>query len=793
MKQINTTILILFIAQLAFAQLEVKGTIKDNNGPVAYATVVLKDSTQSIKAYDISDEQGAFSISTQQGDYNIEVNSLGYQTWTQELQLDENMNLPAIILESAAQELTEVVVKHKVPLIEQKADRLVFNVASSVAASGGDAVDALRAAPGLNVEVDAIRMIGRGNSAVMINGRILRLSGEELVDFLASIPANDIQKIEIITNPPARYEASGGGGLINIVYKKGVRESWKNSTTASYTQNKYSIFSLRNNFSYNKNKVRFNLSLNGDKGYRNEFISIVTDYPAGVWDQKENRKSQRDNFSGRFALDYDLSKNTSVGFQYLGGIRAPDKEIDSNTSIFNADKTLSSVLDNDGIEERNVNNHSYNIHLFSRLDTLGRTISFDLDYFDYNNDLTRDFIVNQLSPNDELIAINQAAINTLDQKVDNYSAQVDVDHPIKFMNLSYGARVSFSKTLNDFISYNTITGTPVFDPGISNEFEYDENVQAVYVNGSKRISSKLQMQLGLRLENTITKGFSKTENQTNENDYLRLFPTFYIAYQPDQKNSYSFSYGRRINRPGFSDLNPFRYFFNSNSYSEGNPFLQPSFSDNFNFYYTYNRKLTTDIYFSTVSDGFGTIFAPDVEESTQVAVRRNFITEYSGGIGQIYSENLTSWWYSRNQIYLIGFDSKFNANVDAEPQFGLELYFSTSNSINLSKNTSMQVDFFYASPHNYSLYSYVGIYGLNIGLRQYFFSRKLQLGLLAHDIFDTGSLSSAISEVNGIKTDFGSNYSRRFVRLSLTYNFGNNKINVRNRNFGNDDARRRTN
>ncbi len=430
--------------------------------------------------------------------------------------------------------------------------------------------------------------------------------------------------------------------------------------------------------------------------------------------------------------------------------------------------------------------------MVSKLDTLGRVLSFDFDYFDYDYDQDRNYIVNTLSANSEFIKINQAAQNILDQSIDNYSAKVDVTHPIQSIGLSYGGKFSFSKTTNDFQSFNNITGTPVFDENISNEFEYKESVMAAYFNISKEISDKLEIKAGLRLENTITEGFSKTENEVNKNDYLKLFPTFYAVYKANENDNFSFSYGRRINRPGFSDLNPFRFYFNTNSYSEGNPFLQPSFSDNLNFYYTHKQKLTTNIYFSTVADGFGTITAPNGDNNTQVTLRRNYITEYTGGIGQIYADNITPWLYSRNQIYLIGYDSKFKENINAVPTFSLQLYFSTSNTFTIGETTKLQADLFYISPHSYSIYYYSTIYGLNIGLTQSFFSKKLQVSLLAHDIFDSGSINSAISEVNGVKIDFGSNYSRRYLRLSLSYNFGNNNISARNRKFGNDDTRRRT-
>lgn len=765
----------------------------DKSGPVSFATVVLKDSIYNIITYDISDEKGDFSLSAVKGDYTLEVEVIGYEDWSKVITLIDSRILEDILLNQSTEQLNEVVVKSRKKLFVREQDRLVFNVENSVAASGGNALDALRVAPGVNVGQDAISMIGRGASRVMIDGRILQLSGAELVNFLNSIVASDIKKIEIITTPPAKYEAAGSGGLINIVYKKGVRNSWKNSTTFTYNQNTYNFYTLANNFLYNKDKVKLSMSINGNLGATRQIEEFVTKYPTGPWDTKIEGKHQTDNLSGRLSFDYGLSENTTIGAQYLGNFPRPDSEDKAITNISNNANRLDSIFSSFGTNDNQVNSHLYNLHLVTRLDTLGRNISFDLDYFDYDNELKRDYVVNTLTPEEEFIRLNQTAINTSDQAIDNFSAKVDLEHPLKSVNLSYGAKVSFIRTDNELISLNRIDGTPEFDPNLSNEFEYQEDVQALYINGSKKISDKWRVQAGLRLENTITEGFSRTLDQTNTNDYLKLFPSFYLSYQQNEDNSYSFNYGRRIRRPSFRILNPFRTFTNSNTFSEGNPFIQPSFTDSFDFNYTFKEVLTTNLFFNITQDGFGTIFTADPENNIQAFIRRNYYTGLQGGIGEIYSFNEISWWQSQTQAYILGYKSELDDDINVEPKNSFQFYMDTYNTFSLTDNTKLQVDFFYSSAYQDRLSDYGATYSLDFGVKQAFLNNDLQLSLYVSDIFDTGSNNNIVSEVDGVEVVFGSNYSRRFFRFSMSYNFGNKKINVRDRGFGNDDERRRTN
>ena len=395
---------------------------------------------------------------------------------------------------------------------------------------------------------------------------------------------------------PAKYEAEGTGGLINIIMKKGARDSWKNTTTASYDQNKYGIYTLRNNFFYNKNKFRFSASVNGKTGYRNINEALDMYFAEGPTKMDVITKLNEENLSGKLALDYDFSEKTTIGFQFLKDKSNPDFDSDIRINKYNTQNELESYIINKSFLDRKSGNQTYNMHLITKLDSLNRKLSFDVDYFNYDSKFDRDFIANNYASDGTFVDVNQSGRNISNQDIDNLSFKADMEHPLEALNLSYGAKMSFTKSNSDVVFFNTITGTPELDPNQSNQFKYTENNQAIYISADKKINEKWNFQLGLRLENTQTNGFSETLNQETENNYFKLFPTFYTSYKKNENNNFSLNYGKRIRRPSFALLNPFRVYISSNSYSEGNPFLKPSFSDNFEFAHSYKKILRTSVF-----------------------------------------------------------------------------------------------------------------------------------------------------------------------------------------------------
>ena len=793
MKKANLLIFLLLpLFCLAQASFKLKGKITNETIPLEWADVSISNSEGKIIDGSTSKQDGSFEINLKKGSYRIGITLLEFTDYEKEFTIENDTDLGTIILKESATNLKEVVIQSKKKTIEQKTDRLVYNLENNVTTVGGDALSAINTAPGVVVQNNTINILGKGTSRVMIDGRMIELVGEELNNFLKSISASDIKNIEIISNPPAKYDAEGTGGLINIIMKKGVRDSWKNTTTVSYDQNKYSIYTLRDNFFYNKNKFRFSASINAKTGYLNATDDLKMYFPDGLSHMKSVTKVKTENLSGKLALDYDLSERTTIGFQYLNDRNNPDFKSDIRIEDYNTQNELDDVTLNNSFTDKGSKNQTYNAHLITKLDSLKRKLSFDVDYFNYSSKFDRNFVANNFTADMTFVDINQSGRNISNQDIDNWSFKSDMEHPLQALNLSYGAKMSFTNSVSDVLYFNTITGTPELDSNQSNRFKYTENNQAVYVNADKKLNEKWNFQMGLRLENTQTNGFSETLNQETENNYLKLFPTFYASYKKNENNTFSLNYGKRINRPRFDLLNPFRIYINSNSYSEGNPFLRPSFSDNFELAHSYKEILRTSVFVNAITNGYGVLFTSNPETNTQIVTRENYFKNLNYGIGESYSASFADWWSSENSLYLLGAKTEFIKDINATPSNSLQIDFSTNNTFLLGKTTKLQIDFMYTTPFKSGLYEVGYASSFDIGFKQDLFNKTMQIAFLANDIFNTSYLKDFTSVINGVKQVYEEKQSNRFARLSVVYNFGNKKINVQQRDFGNKEENKRT-
>lgn len=769
-----------------------KGKVTDTNVPVPWANVLLSSAEGKYITGGTTKNDGSFDIKVQAGYYKIKISAIGFMLWQKDSVLKTDVDFGQILLTRNATALGEVIVKNNKNIIEQKIDRLVYHVEKNIAAAGGDALHALGTAPGLIVQSNAISILGKGNTQVMVDGRMVELAGEELNNYLTSIAASDIKNIEIMSNPSSKYDANGAGGIININLKKGTRNTWKNSTTLSYDQNKYHFYTLRNNFFYNKNKIRFSLSANGKLGNSQGKETLDIYYPNGLWKLSTNSTIKENNIAARVSLDFDITKNTSIGFQYLGDKANNGFGYVNDIKINNTNNSLQSLLLNNGINNQPTGSNTFNMHLLSKLDSLDRKFSVDLDYFDFDAAVDNNFVAKNFLPDNTFVNIEQAANNISSQVIKNISIKTDIEHPLKFANVAYGAKASFTQSKSNVQYYNTITGTAALDPNLSDTFDYQENNQAVYINANKTVTKKMSVQIGLRVEHTQTAGYSATLGQQTNNRYTKLFPSLYLSYQLNDSNNINVNYGKRINRPGFGLLNPFRSYINSNSYSEGNPFLQPSFSNNIECTHTYKEKWRTNVFLNITSAGFGVIFTANPTTNTQKVTRENYYKEYYYGIGENYSATITKHWESQTMLYFLAAKTNFTSTINANPINAVQLYFSSNNSFALHKNTKLQVDCFYSTPYKRGLYKVGYMAGVNMAIRQDLLAKKMQLTFLINDIFNSAFLKDYTSIVNGINQVYSQNNSSRFFRASLSYTIGNKKMQMQARDFGNEEEKGRT-
>ncbi|OMP77901.1 TonB-dependent receptor family protein [[Flexibacter] sp. ATCC 35208] len=788
----NRTILLLAIIFPCFvhSQSTLIGTVSNNEGVVPFANVILTDTLNKLITGVTTDETGKFSMNIPDGRYQLNIRYVGYKDWVKVMDFQGNIALGTILLEKNVKELTEVVVKSKKPLVEYQADRFVFNVEDNLAVKGGNALNTINVTPGVVLQNNAINILGKGTARVMIDGRMLELTGSALTVYLNSISASDIKSIEVITNPPAKYDAAGEG-LINIVLKKAKINAWQNATTVSYDRNKYGYLTVRDNFFYSKNKLRLTASASGVSGSRQHKSSLDMYFDKGVQKLEGDEKGKMDEISGRATVDYDFSDKVSAGIQYQGSVGQPDRSYKNLVTLYTNNDVDSFILTHGDIKERKVS-HSANGHFIASLDTLGRKLSFDVDYFRYDDDVNNYFRGENYTSAFVYKSLNVDARNTSNQVLDNISVKLDMEHPTHFANFSYGAKYSVINTNSGVEYYDMASGQPVLDPNQSNLYDYKERNQAYYVSGSKNFGEKWSLRLGLRVENTRTEGYSHNLDQTNKNNYTKLFPTFYLGYKANKDNNFIFNYGRRITRPDFYSLNPFRIYITNTSYSEGNPFLQPSFTDKLDFTYSLKDKFRTNIFLNIITNGFGVVFKSDEATHAQIITRENYYKEHFYGIGEIYTEDITSWWQSRNTVFALGSNSRFDGRIDATPQNGWQIYTATNNTFSIGDNTKLQLDYSYSSPFKKGLYEIGYRSKLDLSIGQSFMDKKLNLTLLMNDIFNSAFLRDYTSIVNGVKQVYNENVSSRFFRISLSYNFGNDKIRVNKRAFGNEEEKDRT-
>lgn len=778
-----TSCMVLFSFSL-YSQCIIEGKVFDMDAnPLEFAEVIILSQDSIPIMSELTNELGAFKINTTCGEFSVIVIQIGSKLFEKKINVVDVYTFDDIIVDSGVL-LDEVVVSSQKNILERKIDRLVFNVGSSTIARGGSILDALKLTPGVAVQGDAISIIGKSKVGVLLNGRLSQLSGDELTNFLKSIPVDDIETIEVITTPPAKYEAEGNSGLINIVYKSGRNNYWNNNLRLSYLQTTYPAILLGNTFNYSKNKFSMSLGLTAKTGNEAVIEENTVFYSSSTWTSNTERKDKQDFLSGNVNLNYNFSDRTSIGAQYLTNIAQPN--IQDYNVINLVQGNNNDVLNSSGYNEASKSIHSVNANLTHSLDTLGKYLDINFDYFTFDKD--QDRLFNSFNNNDSITNNNKSL-----QKIYNYSAKIDFVHPTSFINLGYGAKYSYSSNQSEVSFSDFEEGKWILNSLLSDNFEYTESNIAAYIEGDKQLNEKIQIKLGLRYEKTSAEGYSITYDRRNINDYYKFFPTANVQYVVNDRNSLTLSYSKRINRPSFWELNPFRWYFNQFSYSEGNPFLNPSFTDNIELTHAYNNIFFTTLFLSKGSNGFSQYPLVDPVTQEQVFSRANFYDTYNTGTALTYVLSKYDWWQSYNQLYLYYSHSKFDGEVlDIEPENGIGTYIGSNNSFVLNKKNTInaELSLWYQGKNRAILYEVGESYSIDFGFKFFALQRKVVLSFSVNDIFKS---SAAIykTNTNNILQEYFTNYDSRRMNVSVSYKFGNDKINSTNVKIGNEEEKAR--
>ncbi|MBJ2126800.1 outer membrane beta-barrel family protein [Flavobacterium sp. IB48] len=791
---ILVSILFLFQINVFAQQFSVKGKIiNQNKTPLEFVTASLLKGDKTLHLQALTDSLGNFILNPEKGSYRLIIEKFGTEFSNKEIIVNQDLDLGIIEVKELVQ-LDGVTIKSRKKLVEQKVDRLVFNVENSVVATGGTALDALKSTPTVRVQNETISIVGKGEVLVMIDDRLNKMIQEDLVAFLRSIPADNIKSIEVITTPPAKYEAEGNSGLINIKLKTAKANSWTANLGSTYVQRSYASGNINGLFIYNYNKLSLQASINkGTDQFRTTSDNRIY-YPNELWKHDLKTKSKTDILSIGFGADYKLTEKWTSGVKYLGSFNDRNAVNNPLTTRYNTSGEINSYILSDVNAQNKPKMNSINWNNVFSLNNEGKNITVDLDYFNYQKDDSRTFSGNEIDNQNENIPETYfAAINSNLNRLKNYSAKIDISLPYSWANISFGGKGFYTNTKNNLTVFDNETGTLILDTNYSNIFTYKEYNEAIYFSANKKLNEKWETQIGLRTEATQTEGYSENLNQTNKNNYIKLFPTAYVTYNANDNNSYSLNYSRRIRRPDFDYLNPFVIRTSPFYYSQGNPFLKPSIIDNFEFSYIRNQKWVNTIYFSQVSNFGQELAIIDPETNITKSTPINYADTYQIGLSTYYNFNKYSWWNSFMGFNLNYQNVKSRTNLIASVDgYNGYIYSNNDFTVNQSKTLFFGLNYGLQLPGRYQVFNISTLNILDVSVKFLALKKNLSITLTGEDLLNAQKpLISYYS--NGIKNTMENYRDSRAFKIALSYKFGNQSVKTNERNFGNEEERNRAN
>jgi hypothetical protein len=802
MKRIAALLTIIVAAFSATAQTGIiKGTAGDKTGKVLInANVLLKKKDSTLVKGSITDSAGVFSMEAKPGEYFIVVSMVGFesrQTVVFTVKENEVTSLPEIILQNSSKDLGVVTVVAKKKLFEMQPDKMVMNIENSILATGNSVFEVLRKAPAVTTDKDDNIKLKGAISQIFIDGKPAYLSGQQLTDYLKSLPADAVSKIEIITNPSSKYDAAGATGIINIKLKK--NQAFGLNGTANIGGG-YGVYGKVNgglSLNYRKNKVNvFGSGYigNSDSYNRLNYNSIINNNGTITLQDRDNYWHPKATYASyKAGLDYSINKNNTIGILYRGSFDHTDARTDNNSIFSDANHIPQNYIKSVKNSVDGTHSNFINLNYKSALDTAGSELNMDLDYARYvksgtdiNENNFYDGLINEIrSP------YSFRNIQPADGTIKAFKADLTKYFSNK-IKMEAGFKLSNVKSDNELIADSLSNNSWQKDAGRTNHFIYDEDIYAAYVSLSKTFN-KTSVQAGVRAEQTSSTGNSVTLNKTDKRNYLDFFPTLFISHNPDDKNQLNFSYTRRISRPGYQSLNPFVMYIDPYTYFEGNPYLKPSYTNSFEIKHGYKDFLFTSI---------GYNHSTDIE--TQV-IRQNKVTgvttntssnaDYSNQIRMDITASvpITKWWSSDNNIGL-----SRNKDVSTIPDFSFSTRsfnadFSTSNTFILPKKYKIQTSFNYGAPTRSGIVRIRSYHQLDMGVQKQLWDNKATIKLNATNIIGTSAYRAHYVSDN-LNIVWKNKWEGKKLMLSFVYKFGRNTVKAsRARNTASQDEQGRIN
>ena len=791
--------LLLIASNQAFSQEHLEGKLIDTNDqPVAYANVILLSPKDSVTVYKgtVSDEQGEF-VFDKIGDttYLLKVSFVGYQEHLQKVEAGIG-SLQPIVLEEASSNLDEVTVKARRPKITQSVDRLTFNVENSTL-STGTTYDILKRTPGVIISQGQLLVKNRP-ATVYINDRKVYLSQQELQQLLEGFSGANVKSVEVITNPPAKYDAEGGA-ILNITTSKNISIGYKGSLNGSATIAKLPKYSAGTSQYYKNDWVNvfasYNFNLRDD--LKKDEGGIVFYQPGGDvdsrWFTDFRRETNTDSHSINAIIDFTLSEKSSLSLSAnILSTPKSDSDIDGRTDIYDAAGSPDSFFTTESYLENNRDNILLNANYDLQLGEKGAALSANANYISYDDSQTQNLLTSYFTSGES--TSDNSFFTNAHQQTDIYTGQVDLSAPLGSLAMETGVKYSGIDSQSGLNFFDTNSGTYEFQENLSDVFDYSEKNYAGYLSIQKDWE-KWSLKTGLRGEYTDISGNSASLGLVNTQSYFKLFPTFYLIHTINENNTIGLDYSRRITRPRFQSLNPYRYFLNETNYQEGNPDLRPGIADKITLNYTWKNKLSFDLYWDHINNSTAVLPFQDNQNHTLRTVNDNMDFEQQFSLDVSYYDYMTDWWYLYIYSSFFYMQADFYA-LESGNQVVTNDVFSTyiqaQNFLTLSADGTFSGEVTATFLPDYIAGSYDfedPQYGLNIGLRKTFFNSRLTATINVDDIFNSMNVPLRSQYLNQNNYFFAKPESRQ-VRFGLIYKFGNFKLRDNNRSINADEGER---
>ena len=785
MLKVSTLFFLLICIPAMGQEYKVSGHVKQTDGTeVAFANILLyKVSDTSFFKGAASDEKGFFSFDNIiHNQYLIRASYIGSHSSYKKVEVNSDLDIGPLYIDDKGQELNEVVVVSQKPSLEQKVDRLVFNI-ENTALSDSDLWDVLKSTPTVFVMNDEITVKGERGVQIMINDKKVNLPPEDILNLLSGTSAKGVQSIEVITTPPAKYDAEGGT-LINIKMKKNLVAGYNGSVYNRYSQGVFPRQMLGTNHYFKGKKLE--LSLN----YSFTQSKILTNYTditnfieegeiTDTWtsDLEVIYRSKRHNTSA--FLDYALNDNNNLSFSAIATLTPSYLSRDfSDTKIQDANgiDTSGFLTVNDAKFESI--NAAFYLDYKHKFNDQGSNLAVNLHYTHYDYDKDQELETDFYDSNRAIVGENN--FNTFNrQHTHLYSVQSDFVSPIG-ENANFETGIKYA--LIDSESYITQEGFDREQEGIEPTedglFLYDEGIFAGYASVDAKWN-KWSLKSGLRAEYTETKGdYSHTVDEI-KNHYLEFFPTVFLQYNPNRKHRFGFNYKRSIIRPSYSKINPFQVFQSNNSVVEGNVNLKPSFKNSVIFSYSYNKDYTFELFYRYHRDIMRLLTFQDNESKLLRFITNNVDRELAYGLDFIYRKDVTRFW---DTYFLSSYFYGAERFTDIQSQnkidqglWTLLLQFSNNLTFLEDRSLTANIDFSYVSPiiRGNSRQEFYNEWGLT--LKKTVWGKKGTITMGVTDVFRQFKLRNTRQYDNQFNTSLYKPDARIFS-LGFRYNFGNMKI-----------------